>query len=156
MIHKTKYSFQINVVFVLNYPIELGFMGYVFAAFWLLGCINAINLLDGMDGLVGSFTLIASITIAILAVLTNQILIALIALALAGCIIGFLRYNLPPARIYLGDCGSMLLGLLIGALALQGGMKSSTALTIFIPIGFVNTSTSKFSPNQSRTRIKNG
>ena len=114
--------------------IDLGPFGPLFAVFWLLGCINAINLIDGMDGLLGSLGAILFLTIATIAALNGQWFIVLIAGVFAGSLMGFLCFNLPPASIYLGDCGSMVIGMVVGTLSLHSSTKVPTALALATPI----------------------
>ena len=100
--------------------------------FWFLAAINAINLLDGMDGLLGTVGLIILTALAAMATLAGETTTALIAVAGAGALAGFLVYNLPPATIYLGDCGSMLIGLVVAALAISASLKGP-AVAILAP-----------------------
>lgn len=99
--------------------VELGIFAYPATALWILLVVNAFNLVDGMDGFCGSLGLVASLTIAFLASRSGDVPGAILALALAGALAAFLANNLPPARIYLGDAGSMMLGLMIAALSLR-------------------------------------
>lgn len=114
--------------------VELGAFGPLFAVLWLVGCINAINLIDGMDGLLGSVGTLICLTVAVLSALAGQWAVALIAATLAGSLVGFLRYNLPPASVYLGDCGSMTIGLIVGTLSLLSSTKGQTAVTLAVPV----------------------
>lgn len=88
------------------------------AALWLLGLANAFNLLDIMDGLAAGVGAIAAVAMAVVAVTTGQLALAATALALAGALAGFVVFNFHPARIYLGDAGSLALGITLGAIAL--------------------------------------
>lgn len=100
---------------------------------WLVACSNFINLLDGLDGLAGSLGLIITVTAAVLAGWQQQPETLVIALVLAGSLVGFLTRNWPPARIFMGDCGSLPLGFLVGALALQSSVKKAAGLTLVVP-----------------------
>jgi UDP-GlcNAc:undecaprenyl-phosphate GlcNAc-1-phosphate transferase len=106
-----------------GFDIELDVMSVPFTLFWFLASINALNLLDGMDGLLGTVGFVVCGALAGIAFLCAHSFAGLIAAALAGSILGFLRYNLPPATVYLGDCGSMLIGLVVAALAIQASIK---------------------------------
>jgi UDP-GlcNAc:undecaprenyl-phosphate GlcNAc-1-phosphate transferase len=117
--------------------IDLGPFGSIFAVLWLLGCINAINLIDGMDGLLGSIGVLICLTIAVISGISGQWFIAVVAIALAGSLIGFLCYNMPPASVYLGDCGSMVIGLVIGTLSMLSSTKGPTAVTLAVPIALL-------------------
>ena len=124
----------IERVEVLGWNLELGVLSIPFTIFWLVGAINALNLLDGMDGLAGTLGLILSAAIAVMAILNGHQTIALIATVLAGSLVGFLRYNLPPASMYLGDAGSMLIGLLVGVMAIQASLKGAGTVLMAVPL----------------------
>jgi len=118
---------------MFGWHIELGLLSVPFTMFWILGAINALNLIDGIDGLAGSVGVILSVTIAGMAWLSGHHADAILALALAGGIFGFLLYNLPPATIFLGDCGSMLIGLMLGALAIRSSLKGAATVALAAP-----------------------
>lgn len=124
----------IQRVEVLGWNVELGMLAIPFTIFWLVGAINALNLLDGMDGLAGTLGLILSAAIAVMAILNGHQTIALIATVLAGSLVGFLRFNLPPASMYLGDAGSMLIGLLVGVMAIQASLKGAGTVLMAVPL----------------------
>lgn len=90
--------------------------------FWLVGLTNAVNLLDNMDGLAGGISVIACFFLAITFVLNGQMAEAVLPLVMAGAVLGFLYFNFNPASIFMGDCGSMLLGLSLGGIALLNDM----------------------------------
>jgi len=100
---------------------------------WLVACSNFINLLDGLDGLAGSLGLIITLTVAVLAAWQAQPETLVFSLVLAGSLLGFLVHNWPPARIFMGDCGSLPLGFLVGALALETSAKKAAGLTLVVP-----------------------
>jgi UDP-GlcNAc:undecaprenyl-phosphate GlcNAc-1-phosphate transferase len=103
--------------------------------FWLLGAINAINLIDGIDGLASSVGLVLCATIAAITLWQGYVFETLVMLSLAGALLGFLRFNFAPASIYLGDAGSMLIGLLIGGIAIHSSLKSAATVALAVPIG---------------------
>ncbi len=121
-----------NITF-LGWPIDLGLLSIPFTLFFLLGAINSLNLIDGMDGMLGSVAFIVSITIAGMSVFGGHWGEALIAMALAGAVLGFLRYNFPPACIFLGDAGSMMIGLIVGTLAILSSLKASATIVLSTP-----------------------
>lgn len=126
-------GYYVDRVVAFGFPIELGWFGIPLTVIWLVGCINALNLLDGMDGLASIVGLSTAVMMAVLATNTGHPHVALIAMVLAGSLTGFLAYNLPPASIYLGDCGSMIIGLVTGILSIQAALKTSATLSITAP-----------------------
>jgi UDP-GlcNAc:undecaprenyl-phosphate GlcNAc-1-phosphate transferase len=100
---------------------------------WLVGMINAFNIIDVMDGLAAGVALFASVAFFFVALLNGRIMIAIVAITLAGSLLGFLRYNFNPARIYMGDAGSMFLGLMIGAMAMIGSYTEKNTLGFLAP-----------------------
>ncbi|MBR6422727.1 undecaprenyl/decaprenyl-phosphate alpha-N-acetylglucosaminyl 1-phosphate transferase [bacterium] len=114
--------------------LELGVFSYVITIFWIIGIINAFNLIDGMDGLSSGITLFSSLTLAILAIVNGYLPTALVALALAGAVTGFLIYNFNPARIFMGDSGSMFIGYILAVLSLRSQSKAHAVVSIMVPI----------------------
>jgi UDP-GlcNAc:undecaprenyl-phosphate GlcNAc-1-phosphate transferase len=122
----TKLAGQLVAVMVLvksGIYIKLAFLppvaAVVLSVFWMLGVINAFNLIDIMDGLSAGTAGVASVVLLVVAELNKDTTAAVLLAALAGACFGFLRFNFEPARIYMGDAGSMFLGLLLGALAMD-------------------------------------
>lgn len=113
--------------------IELGILALPFTALWLLGAINSLNLIDGIDGLLGAVGTILCVAMALLAIVSGQWVAAAVACALAGALLAFLCFNLPPASIFMGDCGSMLVGLVIGTIAIQGSLKGPATVALAAP-----------------------
>jgi UDP-GlcNAc:undecaprenyl-phosphate GlcNAc-1-phosphate transferase len=113
---------------------ELEFLGLVLTMLWFLGCMNIWNLIDGMDGLASGVGLLVSATLMLVATRLGNTPAAIQAAALAGGLAGFLLYNWHPACIFLGDSGSLLIGLLIGVIGVQGSMKGPAGVSILIPI----------------------
>ena len=101
---------------------------------WVVAIVNSFNLLDNMDGLSAGIAAIVSGLIFLFAFLTGNLLLALPALILAGGLLGFLRYNFSPAKIFMGDCGSMFIGFMLATITLQGSWKESTHLVMMLAI----------------------
>lgn len=123
----------IKTIEVFGWQFQLGVFAIPVTMLWLLGTINALNLIDGVDGLAGTVSLILSLTIATLAAIGGKHGDAIIASVLAGASLGFLVFNFPPAKIYLGDAGSMLIGVILGALAIRCSLKGPTTAALVAP-----------------------
>lgn len=131
------YFFGFKIAVVSNpfgQPFEIGIFSLPFTILWIVGVTNAINLIDGIDGLAAGVTLFTSIAILFIAIGMGNIYTITFASALAGGMLGVLRYNFPPAKIFLGDSGSMFLGFVLGAVAIHGSQKGATAVALLIPI----------------------
>ncbi|MCL6611465.1 MAG: undecaprenyl/decaprenyl-phosphate alpha-N-acetylglucosaminyl 1-phosphate transferase [Peptococcaceae bacterium] len=137
--------FGVRVDFVTNpFNNEMMFIGLLavpVTVFWLVAVTNAVNLIDGLDGLAGGVSCIASLTMAVIALVqfrttgdSGQLEIMTLSLVLAASVLGFLRYNFHPASIFLGDSGSMLLGFSLGVISVLGLTKSATAISVIIPV----------------------
>lgn len=138
---KPKMLGQIVAVFVLlkaGVILELVFLPwwarYLITIVWLLGITNAFNLLDIMDGLASGIGFIAGTCLLVVAVLNGRWVVAAFTVALLGALVGFLRYNFPPASIYLGDCGSLFVGLALGALAMVMDYTQHSFLGFLAPL----------------------
>jgi UDP-GlcNAc:undecaprenyl-phosphate GlcNAc-1-phosphate transferase len=101
---------------------------------FLIGVTNAINLADGLDGLAGGMALLCLCAIALFSVASGNSAVTAIALIEAGAVLGFLRFNTHPARVFMGDCGSQMLGLSVGALALLATQGETSALSAALPL----------------------
>lgn len=123
----------IQHVEVLGWELDLGVFAIPFTLFWLLGAINSLNLIDGMDGLATSVGLVVSLAIAAMAAILGHRTEAFLALIMAGSLAGFLIYNSPPASVFLGDAGSMLIGLILGALAIRSSIKGPATIALAAP-----------------------
>ncbi|MCE9608423.1 MAG: undecaprenyl/decaprenyl-phosphate alpha-N-acetylglucosaminyl 1-phosphate transferase [Planctomycetia bacterium] len=119
---------------LLGQSLDLGILATPVTIFWLVLCMNALNLIDGADGLATTVGIVLCGTIAATAVELNNELVAFAAFALTGALLGFLRYNFPPASIFLGDAGSMSIGLLAGGLSVQSSIKGVTAFALIGPL----------------------
>jgi len=101
---------------------------------WIVACTNAINLIDGVDGLAGGAALFATVTMLIAALFHHNMGLAFATIPLAGALLGFLRFNFSPASIFLGDCGSLTLGFLLGCYGIFWTEKSTTWLGMAAPL----------------------
>jgi UDP-GlcNAc:undecaprenyl-phosphate GlcNAc-1-phosphate transferase len=101
---------------------------------WLIGITNAVNLVDIMDGLAAGVALIAALALLAVAAINGHHQIAILTATLAGSLAGFLRFNTQPARVYLGDTGSLFIGLNLGALAMIGSYTERSQLGLLAPV----------------------
>ncbi len=125
---------MIQRVQVFGLDIDLGLLAVPFTVFWLLGAINSVNLLDGIDGLAAMLGFILVTTIGVMAFLNHHPEIPVVALVFGSSLLGFLVFNFPPASIFLGDAGSMLIGLVVGALAIRGALKGPGTVLLAAPL----------------------
>jgi UDP-GlcNAc:undecaprenyl-phosphate/decaprenyl-phosphate GlcNAc-1-phosphate transferase len=117
-----------------GYTLDLGVFALPFTVIWIVGVINALNLIDGLDGLAGGVAFFAVGTTFLIAFMRGDGLMMLFMACLGGAVLGFLFYNFNPASIFMGDTGSMFLGLVLALGSIQTSQKSSTAVAILIPI----------------------
>lgn len=110
------------------------FIGLPLTILWVLGITNAFNLIDGLDGLAAGSALFSTMVVFVVALFSQSFFVSIMTLILAGAILGFLRFNFNPATIFLGDCGSLFVGFMLSALALQGMQKSPTIVAVAIPV----------------------
>lgn len=114
---------------------DFSVLGSIFVIFWIVGFMNIVNWLDGMDGLAGGVGVIASFVLFFLSVsdLVNQPPLAIMAIALAGALLGFLVFNFHPAKIFMGSSGALFIGFMLAVLAIFSGGKIAT---VFLVMGF--------------------
>lgn len=110
------------------------FIAVPITIFWIIGFTNTVNLIDGLDGLAAGVAFIASISMFLLAYTMNQVLPAMIIVAMAGAALGFLQYNFNPAKIFMGDTGSMLLGYTLSVAAVLGLVKTAATVALVVPV----------------------
>jgi UDP-GlcNAc:undecaprenyl-phosphate GlcNAc-1-phosphate transferase len=113
---------------------ELGWVAIPVTAAWILLITNAFNLLDGLDGLAGGLIAIAASTCAIVLLYRGEQPGAMLLVSLVGAVLGFLAYNFHPARIFMGDGGSLLAGFLLAVTAITGRQKGATTLAVGVPL----------------------
>jgi UDP-GlcNAc:undecaprenyl-phosphate GlcNAc-1-phosphate transferase len=116
------------------FSINLGWMSYPITFFWVLGITNSINLIDGVDGLAGGISMIACGAVALLSVIQGNCVLAILMFGLLGSLTGFLFYNFHPARIFMGDCGSLFLGFIIAGATLITASQTKSLIGIGLPI----------------------
>ncbi len=114
--------------------VDLGAWGNLVALLWIVGVTNAVNLLDGLDGLAGGVVAIIAASFLIYAVIQGNVLTVILMGAVAGACLGFLPHNRPPARIFMGDAGSLTLGFLLAVMSVHSSLKAPAAVAILVPI----------------------
>ncbi len=106
----------------------------IFSVLWLICCTNAVNLIDGMDGLATGVSLLATLTVLGVAIMYGQYGLALVTAPLAGALLAFLRYNFSPATVFLGDCGSLTIGFLLGCFGLVWSQHAQSVVGLAAPL----------------------
>ncbi|MFD3258311.1 MraY family glycosyltransferase [Paenibacillus lentus] len=117
-----------------EYVVLPGILQFILTILWIFGVTTVINFSDGLDGLAGGLSAISAITLFIVAVTKGQSNSAIMAIILVGVALAYLRYNKPPAKIFMGDAGATFLGFILAVIALDGAFKQATVLSLFIPV----------------------
>lgn len=112
---------------------ELGILAIPISVLWIVAITNAVNLIDGLDGLACGVSTISSMTLMVIALLVAEPDVALLTAALTGACVGFLPYNLNPAKIFMGDTGSTFLGFILATVSIQGLFKFYTIISFAVP-----------------------
>lgn len=110
---------------IIDFPLTL---------LWIVGITNAFNLIDGLDGLASGIATIATVSIFTVTAISGDVFTALMALIMAGALVGFLRYNFNPAKIFLGDSGSLFIGFCLALLSIQSTTKITTGFALLFPL----------------------
>ncbi len=112
---------------------DLGWLAVPITVFWIVGITNAVNLIDGLDGLACGVSTISSMTLLVIALVMEEPDVAILMGALSGACIGFLPYNLNPAKIFMGDTGSTFLGFILAVVSIQGLFKFYAIISFAVP-----------------------
>ncbi|WP_339325067.1 MraY family glycosyltransferase [Paenibacillus sp. FSL W8-0194] len=107
---------------------------FILTILWIFGVTTVINFMDGLDGLSGGVAGISALTLFIVAISKGQTQSAIMAIILVGVALGYLKYNKPPAKIYMGDAGATFIGFMLGIIALDGAFKQVTVISILVPV----------------------
>jgi UDP-GlcNAc:undecaprenyl-phosphate GlcNAc-1-phosphate transferase len=127
-------GFTISRIRIPGLPIlSLGIFSYPITILWIVAISNAINLVDGVDGLAGGITGFSALSLGIISLLQGQPIPALFSFCLLGAVLGFLVFNLPPARIFMGDSGSLLLGFVLAVIPLMVTPGTTSIGDLFAP-----------------------
>lgn len=114
--------------------VPLGILEFPLIVLWIVGVTNAFNFIDGLNGLAGGIAVVAAATIVIVALVLGNFVVLLPAVALAGALLGFLRFNFPKARIFLGDSGSLSVGFLLAVLSVHASVNDAGAVLVVVPV----------------------
>jgi UDP-GlcNAc:undecaprenyl-phosphate/decaprenyl-phosphate GlcNAc-1-phosphate transferase len=123
---------QVNLPFIG--AVELGGFSRIISVLWIIGVTNALNLIDGIDGLATGVAFFVAITNAFIAITHGNAILAVVMCSMAGACLGFLRYNFNPARIFLGDTGSLFLGVTLAISSIVTNFKGTVASSMLIPL----------------------
>lgn len=121
-------------IFAEETYIEIGWFSIPLTMLWIVGCTNAVNLIDGLDGLAVGVSAISSMTMLIVSLFVSEPVVSIILAALTGACLGFMPYNLNPAKIFMGDVGSQLLGFVLSTASIMGLFKLHAIITFFVPL----------------------
>jgi len=128
------FGIRIDSVSVADwFTIDFGWWSWPITVFWIVGVTNAVNLIDGLDGLAAGIAAVTCAVVAVFALYTGQAVMAVLMLALLGSLSGFLVFNFNPARIFMGDCGSIFLGFILAAASVLCAVKSATIVGLAMP-----------------------
>ncbi len=116
-----------------DYVLNLGWVSWPLTMLWIVGITNAMNLIDGLDGLAAGISMVTCMVIAAFALYTGQAVMAILMLGILGSLLGFLFLNFNPARIFMGDCGSLFLGFVLASASVQCAHKAATLVGLAVP-----------------------
>ena len=130
-----------NVIEVLSNPNvfssdlwwELGWLAYPVTIIWIVAITNAVNLIDGLDGLANGVSAISAATVLVIALICSEAQVAVVMAALVGACVGFLPYNLNPAKMFMGDTGATFLGFILSTMSIQGLFKFYAVISFAVP-----------------------
>ncbi len=131
-------GFRMDSLHLFGFQLQLGLLALPVSIVWLLATTNALNLIDGADGLCSTLGAIICGALGILASVNGHFAEAAIAFAFSGALLGFLVFNFPPASIFLGDSGSLLIGMVTGALAIRCSLKGTAGVAFLAPLAILS------------------
>lgn len=126
-------GFRIVSVPIVGYRVHNPLFSLMLTVFWIIAVTNALNLIDGLDGLAAGIAFFVTVSVFVVSLIQGNYFVCILAITLAGALLGFLRFNFAPATIFLGDSGSLFLGFFLASLAIHTSQKSSTLLAIVVP-----------------------
>lgn len=124
----------VNLPWVEGNWVEFGIWSWPLTAIYIFVVTKTMDTIDGIDGLAAGIAAIASVTLAVVGTLEGQPRVALLAMAIAGACLGFLRFNYHPAKVFMGTAGAQLLGFLLASLSIVGAMKTAATVAVIVPM----------------------
>lgn len=131
------YGYQFNQVAFASIVIKFGIFSIPVVYVWILVAINSVNLLDGADGFAATIGLVIFLALATMGFYSGSVIDATLCMTITGALLGFLRFNFPPAKVFLGDAGSMLIGFVLAAVTIRCSFKQATAYAFFAPVALL-------------------
>ncbi len=131
------YQTQVSEIQFVDLIFSAQWLGPIFGLCWIILCVNAFNLIDGVDGLAGTLATVTIIAVSVLALGQINMPVALLSIIAVGAILGFLVHNIPPAKIFMGDGGSMMLGFLVAVLSMAAATTAEGTLYATVPIALL-------------------
>ena len=132
------FEFKFEQLRALGISVPLQTFSVFFVYAWVIASINSVNLLDGADGIAATIGIIMCLAITVMLLSQARVFDAIVAISIAGSLFGFLRFNFPPAKVYLGDTGSMLIGFLLSALAIRSTFKQNSFYAFLAPVALLS------------------
>ena len=132
------FNYHFEQVTFAGFTIKFDVFSIIFVYGWVLAAVNSVNLLDGADGIAGTIGIVMSVALGVMSISLGQALNAMILFGFAGALLGFLKFNFPPAKVYLGDAGSMLIGFVLSAMAIRSMSKQTSAFAFFAPLALLS------------------
>ena len=131
------FGYQFESVQFAGLNIKFGVFAGILIYGWVLAAVNSVNLLDGADGIATTIGIIMSASMGIMMIFTGKAIDAVIMFSITGALIAFLTFNFPPAKVYLGDAGSMLIGFLLAAMAIRSTFKQNSLFAFMAPVALL-------------------
>ena len=131
------FGYQFNQIAFASIQIKFGIFSIPVVYVWILAAINSVNLLDGADGFAATIGLVIFLALATMGFYSGSVVDATLCMILTGALLGFLRFNFPPAKVFLGDAGSMLIGFILAAITIRCSFKQATAYAFFAPVALL-------------------
>jgi UDP-GlcNAc:undecaprenyl-phosphate GlcNAc-1-phosphate transferase len=126
-------GFRIINLPIFGYRLNSPLWSLGLTVLWIIAVTNALNLIDGLDGLAAGIAFFVTVSVFVVSLIQANYFVCILAITLAGSLLGFLRFNFAPATIFLGDSGSLFLGFVLATLAIHTSQKSSTLIAIVVP-----------------------